>query len=224
MRAWQRRWHEILDDYDHPEETDEDRGVPHPLPDMMADNRLLFCFWHAEWQAGSEARKRAFDILPRGEAMLARVEEYLSSKSTALDAKDAERILRRGLALTRKLGIDAPDPEHTIRVFCEDDMPVQEAFDGADTPFINLRDKLGEMALQECGQVGKDAYHFLAEPLYHLASSYDVAKWVVWLLCAQAGTDDPTEAAYRLWSGGWSSGWNSEGVFLFDRRKEFRLI
>jgi hypothetical protein len=223
-RDWQRRWHGILDDYDHPEDPEgQDKGIPDPLPDMDSDFRLQFYFWHTGWRDGAEARKRAFRLLPRGEAMLARIESHLAARPEAMGPDQARDVLRQGLALLRKMAFDGPNPDEPVRVLSEDDIPLLEAFGSADTPFIHLRDRLGELARQESGQAGEKAYYFLSEPLYRLASTYDVSAWVKWPLCGPARSDDPTQAGYRLSAGGWSPGWDSEGVFLFDRRKEFKL-
>lgn len=222
--AWQRCWHEILDDYEHPEESETDKGVPDPLPEMSSDFRLQFHFWYVNWPAGIKARRRAFAILPRGKAMLARVEKHLSSRSVAIEPEAAITLLRQGLSLTRQLGFETADPSQHIRIMGENDLPLLEAFAAANSPFIYLRDNLSDLILRECAQTGRDAYFFLDEPLYQLSTSYDVANWILWPLCAPLGTTDPTEAAYRLYEGGWSAGWDRQGLFLFDRRKEFRLL
>lgn len=223
--AWQRRWHQILDTYeDHPDEAADDKGVPEPLPDMDRDFRLQFNFWFGGWKHGAQARKRAFSILPRGDQLLARVEAYLSVKPAAIDADHAMMILRKGVDLTQGLGIEAPDPFGPIRVLANPAVSVHDAFARADSPFIHLRDAMGDMAEKETGQAGVAAYYFLSEPLYRLGTTYDVSRWVAWPLCSSAtATDDPSTAAYLLWIGGWSAGWDEEGLFLFDRRKEFGL-
>lgn len=224
-KEWQRRWHQILDSYkDHPQEGPEDKGIPDPLEDMGLDNRLQFNFWSTHWKSGPEARKRAFAILPRGDQMLARIEEHLSTKPKPIDAHYATMILRKGLDLTRELGIEAPDPFGRVRVMENPTISPQDAFARADSPFIHLRDALGALAAKENGKAVSDAYYFLSEPLYRLASTYDIAEWAAWPLCSSSDVDnDPTTAAYLLWRGGWSAGWDEEGLFLFDRRREFGL-
>ncbi|GGF79178.1 hypothetical protein GCM10007301_43990 [Azorhizobium oxalatiphilum] len=220
--AWQRRWHAILDGYDHPE--DDEKGVPDPLPDMMEDFRLQFAFWHSGWADGAAARKQAFAILPRGDDMLARVEIVLATPPQAIGPEEAQALLRPALAHTRALGLDAPDPEGPIRVLVPELVALQEAFGSADTPFIDLRDRMPDLARAAEGEVGEAAYFFLSEPLYRLATAYDVSAWVLWPLCAPPDAADPTEAGYRLWQGGWSAGWDGEGLFLYDRRAELRLV
>lgn len=225
-KEWQRRWHQILDSYkDHPGEGPENKGVPNPLPDMDSDIRLQFNFWSTRWKSGPEARRRAFSILPRGDQMLARIEEHLSAKRKPIDADYATMILRKGLDLTRELGIEAPDPFGRVRVMENPTISPQDAFARADSPFMHLRDALGDLAAKENGEPGSGAYYFLSEPLYRLASTYDIAEWVTWPLCSSSDVDhDPTTAAYLLWNGGWSAGWDEDGLFLFDRRREFGLI
>lgn len=225
-KEWQRRWHQILDSYnDHPDEKPDDKGVPDPLPDMDSDFRLQFGFWFTDWKSARQARRRAFSILPRGDQMLARVEEHLSVRRKPIDADYATMVLRKGVDLTRELGAEAADPFGHVRVMENPKISPQDAFARADSPFVHLRAALGEMAAREHGQAGSATYYFLSEPLYRLASSYDVSDWVKWPLCSHSTAgDDPTTAAYLLWNGGWSAGWDEEGLFLYDRRREFGLI
>ncbi|WP_445658690.1 hypothetical protein [Achromobacter sp. NCFB-sbj8-Ac1-l] len=224
--AWQRHWHHILDACDdHPDEVAGDKGVPDPLPDLDQDFRLLFNFWSADWPSGAEARKRAFSILPRGDQMLARIEEYLSTPAKAIDAEQATMRLRQGVDLTRRAGFEAPDPDGPVRVLASPAVSLRDAYCRAESPFVELRDGMDTMAENETGEVGAAAYHFLSEPLYRLATTYDVSSWIAWPLCSRltAPADDPTAAAMRLWRGGWSAGWDDEGLFLYDRRQEFGL-
>lgn len=224
--AWQRRWHQILDACeDHPDEDADDKGVPDPLPDIDRDFRLLFNFWTGGWTRGVQARKQAFSIFPRGDLLLARIETYLSTPSMAIDADHATMILRKGVDLTQGLGFETPDPFGPVRVFNPSAISLQDAFAQADPPFIHLRDAMGDMAEKETGQAGVAAYYFLSEPLYRLATTYDVSRWILWPLCSNAtAADDPSTAACLLWNGGWSAGWDKDGLFLFDRRKEFGLV
>jgi hypothetical protein len=187
---------------------------------MMEDFRLLFNFWHPGFEQGAEARGRAFALLPRGEAMLARVENYLATPQSFCGSDEARRVLRQGLSRIRDAGTEAPDPKGDIRILDSSMLSVQEAFAAADTPFIHLDDELASRAFAESGQVGEDAFYFLREPLYRLSATYTVANWILWPLCAPAGAPDLTEAACVLWRGGWSAGWDGEGIFLFDRRNE----
>lgn len=219
--AWQRRWHEILNDYRHPEdEPGEYPSIPDPLPNMMDDFRLQFNFWSPGFREGAEARHRAFAILPQGKAMLVRVENYLAKPQGFFGPERAEQILRQGLSNLRSAGIDAPDPDGDIRIMSGSMLSVQEAFAEADTAFVNLDDRLGSMALAQSGKIGEDAFYFLREPLYRLSATYMVANWIVWPLCAAPQADDLSEPAYVLWRGGWSAGWDGDGAFLFDRRDE----
>jgi hypothetical protein len=219
--AWQKRWHEILNDYRHPEDLPgEYPSVPDPLPDMMDDFRLIFNFWHPSFERGAEARGRAFAVLPRGDAMLARVETYLAKPQSFCGPDEARGLLRQGLNRLRDAGIEVPDPKGEIRILDNSMLSVQDAFAAADTPFINLNDQMASRAFSESGQVGQDAFYFLREPLYRLSATYEVANWALWPLCAPAGAPDLTEAACALWRGGWSAGWDGEGIFLFDRRNE----
>lgn len=224
--AWQRHWHQILDSYDdHPDEVADDKGVPDPLPDLDHDFRLLFNFWSADWPSGADARKRAFAILPRGDQLLARIEDYLSTPAQAIDADQATTILRQGVDITRRAGFDTPDPAGPVRILARPAVSLNDAYSRAESPFVDVRDAMDDMAENEAGEAGAAAYYFLSEPLYRLATTYDVSSWIVWPLCSRltAPADDPTVAAMRLWLGGWSSGWDEEGLFLFDRRQEFGL-
>lgn len=221
-QAWQRRWHEILDGCDHPE--GDGKGVPEPLPDMMDDLRLHFGFWHPDWAEAAAARRQAFAILPHGAAMLARVETVLAPPPPrALRAEDAEAVLRQGLVRTRALGMEVPDPDGAVRVLGMAQVTLLQAFAEAETPFMDLRDQMPDLARAATGAAGEAAYVFLSEPLYRLAATHDISAWVRWPLCAQPRAADPTEAAYRLYRGGWSAGWDGEGLFLYDRRAAFGL-
>ena len=220
---WQQRWHEILDSYDdHPD--DLDKGEPDPLPEMGSDMRLQFAFWATDWDSGADARRRAFDILPCGPEMLVRVESFLASPRKAIDPDHAETLLREGLKSADAVGVEVPDADGSVRVIGPDGISLHDAFALADDPFLNLSHELPALAEKANGEVGRSAFFFLSDPLYRLASSDDVARWIVWPLCRGQNRDDPTEARYRLWQGGWSAGLDSEGLFLYDRRNEFRLI
>ncbi|RTQ35212.1 hypothetical protein EJP69_12570 [Variovorax gossypii] len=215
QRKWQRHWHEVFDAALGPD------GPPgEPLPDDIdTDFRLQFELWDLP----AEARARAFSVFPNAAGMLARIDAHRSAPPSAIDADEATRILRDGLKLLRRLGIESPEPDAAVAVLDTGKVSLHDAFSKADSPFIELHDALHDMALRETGEAGKDAYFFLSEPLYRLAASYAVAHWICWPLCAQPGAPDATEAEYRLWRGGWSAGWSEEGVFLFDRREEFGL-
>ena len=215
QRKWQRHWHEVFDAALGPD------GPPgQPLPeDIDTDFRLQFELW----DLSAEARAQAFSVFPRAGEMLVRIDAHRSAPPQAIDADEAIRILRNGLKLLHQLGIEAPESDAAIAVLDPGKLSLQDAFSKADSPFIEFHDVLHDMALRETGEAGKDAYFFLSEPLYRLAASYPVAHWICWPLCAPAGAADASESEYRLWQGGWSSGWSEEGVFIFDRREEFGL-
>ena len=155
--------------------------------------------------------------------MLSRLEAHLSNPHTAIDIDQAKALLRRALMLIRKLNPDAPDADSPIRVMDESMVPLLTAFAQADTPFLDFRDALGDMAEKHGGRIGMKAFYFLSEPLYQLAASYEVADWIRWPLCASPDADDPTLPIYQLATGGWSPGWDDQGAFLFDRRRELGL-
>jgi len=213
---WQQRWHQILDAH-APDEDDADSpdGV---LPAPGDDARLHTAFWLIGGAAQAPARAQAMHIMPAGDRLLARLEAHLSTPQAAIDSDQAKALLRHALILVRQLNLDAPDADSSIRVMDESMVPLLTAFAQADTPFVNFRDALGDMAEKHSGPTGVDAFHFLSEPLYQLAASYEVADWVRWPLCASPEADDPTLPIYQLATGGWSPGWDDQGVFLFDRR------
>jgi hypothetical protein len=217
-KLWQLQWHEILNEYPDP-----DGGAsvtPDPPPQLDADYRLHFNLW----QVPQEARRRAFTIFPCGKEMLARVDQHLSAHRAPLDPEQAVELLRAGLKLGRDAGVNSlPAYDVRIETLSEKDIPLLEVFQHADDPFCGIVDRLNDCATARHGCAGRDAYFFLLEPLYRLRSAYQVADWVLWPLCSDAGAADLTEARYRLFEGGWSPGWTSEGLFIFDRRDEFKL-
>ena len=152
--------------------------------------------------------------------MLGRLEAHLSNPHKTIDVDQARALLRHALMRVRQLNLDAPDADSPIRVMDESMVPLLTAFAQADTPFVNLRDALGDMAEKHSGRIGMQAFYFLSEPLYQLAASCEVADWIRWPLCASPDINDPTLPIYRLATGGWSAGWDDQGVFLFDRRRE----
>jgi hypothetical protein len=217
QKAWQLRWHEILNDFPDP-----DGGpstMPDPLPDLDADFRLHFNLW----QVPPEARQRAFAILPSGNDMLTRVERHLSAQRRPLDPEQAIGLLRTGLRLAHSAGVKILPVQMQIEVLSEADIPLLEVFQNADDPFYEIRDGLSADAKARHGEIGFDAYFFLSEPLYRLRSSYHCSDWVMWPLCSEPTAADLTEAGYLLQEGGWSPGWTGERLFIFDRRKEFGL-
>ncbi|QEI05690.1 hypothetical protein FXN63_07420 [Pigmentiphaga aceris] len=218
---WQRRWHEILDIH-APEEDDaiSQTGSPQSLPDVGDDSRLHTAFWSVGSTDDADARRQLISILPAGELMLARLEAHLSRAPETIDADQARLLLRQGLMSINSLNLEAPEPDAPVRLLDESLEPLLSAFATADSPFIHFRDMLGELAQQHSGQVGMQAFYFLSEPLYQLAASYEVADWIRWPLCAAPDADDPTLPIYQLAVGGWSAGWDSQGLFLFDRRHE----
>ena len=215
---WQQRWHQILDV--HAPDKDDADGPNGVLPDPGDDARVHTAFWLISGAAHASARAQAMHIMPAGERMLARLEAHLSNPPAAIDVDQAKTLLRHALILVRQLNLDAPAPDSPIRVMDASMLPLLTAFAQADTPFVNFRDALGDMAEKHSGPIGVDAFHFLSEPLYQLAASYEVADWVRWPLCASPDADDPTLPIYQLATGGWSPGWDDQGVFLFDRRDE----
>jgi len=217
---WQQGWHQILDVH-APDEDDAD-GPSGILPDPGDDGRVHNAFWLIGGAAHAGARAQAMHIMPAGDRMLARLEAHLSDPPAAIDVDQAKALLRHALILVRQLNLDAPDADLPIRVMDESMLPLLTAFAHADNPFVNFRDALGNMAEQHSGTIGMQAFHFLSEPLYQLAASYEVADWIRWPLCASADADDPTLPICQLATGGWSPGWDDQGVFLFDRRRELK--
>jgi len=211
-KAWQRHWHDVFDAALGPDDKE-------PPENVDEDLRLQFEFASLD----AEARRRAFSVFPRHEEMLARLQQYQSTPARAIGPDEAVQLLRDGLSLVEPMGLDVPDADGSIEVLDTSATTLLKAFSEADSPFIELHDALGEMALRETGEAGQDAYHFLVEPLYRLETSYPILHWVLWPLCAPPGAPDATEADYRLWRGGWSAGWGRDRVFVFDRRKEFGL-
>jgi len=217
---WQQHWHRILDA--HAQDEDDVDSNDEVLPDPSDDARLHTPFWLIGGAAQAPARAQAMHIMPAGNLMLARLEAHLSTPHMAIDVDQAKVLLRLALTRVRQLNLDAPDADSPIRVMDESMVPLLAAFAQADNPFVNFRDALGDMAEQHSGTIGMRAFHFLSEPLYQLAASYEVADWIRWPLCASADADDPTLAIYQLATGGWSPGWDDQGVFLFDRRRELK--
>lgn len=214
-KAWQRHWHAVFDEALGP-----DGPEPEDMPDDIdTDFRLQFELWDLD----AAARERVFSVFPRHGDMLARIQTHQAAPRRAIGPDEATRLLRDGLGLLKGMGIEAPDAATTVEVIDDSKTTLLKAFATAESPFVYLHDQLDEMALQETGGAGKDAYHFLVEPLYRLAASYPVLHWILWPLCATPGAVDPTEASYRLWQGGWSPGWQEDRLFIFDRRKEFGL-
>jgi hypothetical protein len=186
-RAWQLRWHEILNDYADPD--GRASTTPNPLPDMSSDFRLHFNLW----QVPQEARHRAFAILPCGNEMLGRLERHLSAHRVPLDPEQAVDLLRSGLRLAQAAGVQTLS---RIDVLSELDMPLLDAFKDADDPFQDIKDRLSADARARHGEAGAEAFHFLSEPLYRLRSSCHVADWVRWPLYSDPGAADLTEAGY----------------------------
>ena len=215
---WQQHWHQILDA--HAPDEDGADGKHDVLPDPGDDARVHTALWLIGGASQSPARAQAMHIMPAGDHMLARLEAHLSSSHATVDADQAKALLRHALMLVRKLNLDVPDADSPIRVLDESMVPLLTAFAQADTPFLDFRDALGDMAEEHGGRIGMKAFYFLSEPLYQLAASYEVADWIRWPLCASPDADDPTLPIYQLAVGGWSPGWDDQGVFLFDRRRE----
>jgi hypothetical protein len=186
------------------------------MPDVDDDIRLHFSFWCRDWEGAAAARKQALAFLPCGEAILTRIESHLATRRAPISREEAESILRDGLAEIRTFGLECADPSDPVRLI-DGSVPLLDAFAAADTPFVHLFDELSARALGKYAHVRAEAYYFLSEPLYQLESAYEVANWAMWPLHAPSTTGDLTEAPYGLWQGGWSPGWDAQGLFLYRR-------
>lgn len=211
-KDWQCHWHDILDTV--PELSDEGPR-PDPLPlNIRDDSRLLFQMW----MASKEARARAFAPIPNTPLVLSRIEGHIAKPHVYLEPQAATDLLREGLVRLSSYDIDRPDPTAEIKVLNENTVSLNDAFRAADTPAYGLQDEMADMILASFGQQRFDVYNFLREPLYYLRNSMTLTDWALWPLCDADLGNDPLEPFYLLECGGWSPGWDSDNVFVFDRR------
>jgi hypothetical protein len=205
---WQRQWHDLFD-------TDPagEGPRPDPLPDWREDFRLHFAIWLVR----PEVRAKAFSLLPAGDEMAGRAEQYLTQPPLRLDQASAEALLRDGLKRLHALVTDAPDAGCLVHHTSEADQPYPGPLSKTDSPLIALDDQLPQMALEKFGKNGEDAFFFLGEPTYRANSFYQTAHWISWPLCAPDGAPDVYEPFSQLVSAGWVPGWHSDGsVVLFQ--------
>ena len=126
-----------------------------------------------------------------------------------------EALLNGVVAAVRDDGVDAPDETSAVRFMDASTISYLEAFREADTPFEGLGDTLSARAGRRSGAIGRQAYFFLSEPLYRLASFYTVRDWAMWPLCSHEDEPDLTESGWRLFKGGWVPGLDANGLFLY---------
>lgn len=213
LREWQLAWHELFDK-DPGQATADNAAKDEQIPDdLNCDFRLIFGFC----EVTADTRAACFDLLPQGEKLAERFEQFFSSRNAPITDEDAMK-----LAIQLRENINRSDVNFQgdwsniviADAFNKDEIDdlgleyrVHDLFDGS------LLDPHPEDNLREVA-----ASLFLTEPFYAAAgNSYQPGQWIkgIYLTPAQ---DACLRLVYELWLGKWDVEVGSKGVALVPVR------
>ncbi len=104
------------------------------------------------------------------------------------------------------------DPKITIQY--GDDKLRLELLSKSDPISIELDDQLARFIKNENGEQAYQAYFFLSEPMYRLASSYIISDWILWTLTNRYDVD-PYTPLLRLYYNNCDVVLTNDGVLVF---------
>jgi len=218
-RKWQDQWYEIMGE-----------SKSSMQEDIACDTTLQFKIWELD----SGKQEDCFEILPSGNAVLARALEVLAASSpraSSIDddgliellermTSDTESVLdqaRDGMAAEYKEAIASCARPGVVR---GDEKLRKTLMSDAASPTEMLDDIFGSLIEERRSSDEYAAYFFLREPIYQTAQDTVVRNWALWPLLAGEFDRDPYEAVFELYKNAAKAVWTESELFVFahDRK------